>query len=343
MATFGGIVILLLGFVLIGFVYWDGESQNSYALPILMGMVAFPAMIFTILYASRVTYDLGVSSSGHAFGMPPGSIRAILAMGFIMLVLIFGVFTIHIGDSSRWELVQTFKLANHEDTNDRLLNEIKNYPSSYKLTGKSAFSPGQIIPARKANPAAGITPTSARAAETSQGGEITVYKSVDNSSAVQLAQQVLTMLATALTAIVGFYFGSRTASEPQSTIQNRPTQDLLRQAKIIRDGLDVVVKGVLDNGGIVKINEAIVEKTGVDTDDNIELGKKRTATAMSWHSRFEAFGTKVTDLTSDQQQVLAVVDLLNLTNELKSIEGDWAKILTALNIGGFTKFDEIDS
>lgn len=232
-------VLLLLGtsMVGIGLLAWgtDVFQQYPYFLPVLIGLVAFTSMILTVLYGSRVARALGMDSPQHAFGMPPGSIRAILALGFMVLVLILGVFTITIvRDDS---LIAVDRITPQSETvlaaRDRLAGE---YGSDYVAIAVPGAEPGT--------------------------GYVEIKKLAGaNQAVVQLSQQVLTMVATALTAIVGFYFGSRTANEPEATQKadrtRRVREFLERAGKRLKKLDDEVSAG----GGPDAIRTAISETT----------------------------------------------------------------------------------
>ncbi len=167
-------------------------ERFPYLMPVVIGVIAFPSLLFTIIYMSKIADSMGFGSARHAFGLPPGTMRGVLAIGFMIMVLIFGAFTISVVSGGTGTL-QTKQLTVPAETNAvEYWNDV----------GDS--NPGFFL--KSVNPG-----------EDGTGGNITIEKPGADGSVVQIAQQVLTMLATALTAIVGFYFGSRTANEPDMT------------------------------------------------------------------------------------------------------------------------------
>lgn len=191
----GAIVLLGLTIlaVIVAAVTTDIFSEFPYLLPVLIGLIAFTTMIFTVLYGSRVSFALNMGSPAHAFGMPPGSIRAILALGFMVLVLIIGVFTITtVRDQDRPVRVSTFVVEQPGQLDAQREKVADQYGKDFTVVA---------------------VPESV-----GEKARIDVFiPAGDNRAVTQLSQQVLTMVATALTAIVGFYFGSRTANEPEAT------------------------------------------------------------------------------------------------------------------------------
>ncbi|MDA4846376.1 hypothetical protein [Hoeflea poritis] len=173
-------------------------DTHRYILPVLIGLVAFPAIILSIIFCAWVMSKLSLTNSSYAFGLPQGTIRAVLALGFIVLVLIFGVFVLTEADKTSrilvdsQEVVATKKGTTIEVAIAERFTELREqYREGYTFEVDKDEAGGRAA--------------------------ISVWAPVDNSAVLQLSQQVLTMLATALTAIVGFYFGSRSSSTTQAT------------------------------------------------------------------------------------------------------------------------------
>ncbi|MFA3919105.1 hypothetical protein [Ruegeria hyattellae] len=227
--------IFALSLLFVAALIWNNPdvlSDHRFVLPILIGMIAFPSLIFTIVYCFKALSASGMVSKYHAFGLPPGSIRAILAMGFIVLVLVFGIYLItEVSSPQRRVLVDTEvvkagdfrpKGQSADDKNEtdaaykERISNAEQAVSKGQESLREAYGQGFVV---KSNIEDGFT-------------ELNVYRLDNGERVATLAQQILTMLATALTAIVGFYFGSRTANEPeQSNSINSKEHEELRQAK----------------------------------------------------------------------------------------------------------------
>ncbi len=316
-STVGAGLLVLAGLFLVGLiVLYDPPSLNShpYILPILIGLIAFPAMIFTILFASRVTHSIGADSSAHAFGMPPGSIRAILATGFMVLVLIFGVFTITIAEpDSKMQTIHRISIADDANTTVEMLKYIKQYPQPYLLTAKS------------------------RDIAKGTGGEIIVQREVDNASSVQLAQQVLTMLATALTAIVGFYFGSRTANEPETSNKIRETRRAEATVENNRKRLDTVVADIEKYGGEKQIRGSIGDYSADE-----KTKQARFAAFDTWLAKIPAIRAKLNKLENIGTVGGQGSELENsIETGILTLEAEWKKIEHFYTTESFSMFDSM--
>ncbi|WP_136657647.1 hypothetical protein [Nitratireductor sp. XY-223] len=249
-------------------------QEYRYLLPVLIGLVAFPILILSIVFCAWVMSKLSIANSTHAFGLPQGSIRAVLAIAFIVLVLIFGVFVLtEAGETGRM-LVATQKVVGP-------------FPGQAILTTvsqelerlKEAFGPEHIYETT-------IDGTGDKAVAT-----VSVYTVVDNSAVVQLAQQILTMLATALTAIVGFYFGSRSAGAAQDTAdQNRIVNEAAEKKLAIQEAIThtaTLQKTLLD-----KLMELRDEAEEADTREEADKREKAVDALMD---HVEAEAGKVAD------------------------------------------------
>lgn len=318
-STIGASLLVIAGLFLVGMIVIldpPGLANHPYILPILIGLIAFPAMIFTILYATRVTHSIGAGTDAHAFGMPPGSIRAILASGFMVLVLIFGIFSITIaGPNSKMHTVHRISISDEADTTSEMLKYINKYPQSYLLT------------ARSKNLAKGT------------GGEIFVQREMDNASSIQLAQQVLTMLATALTAIVGFYFGSRTASEPDNFNNLKKNRQTEIKAANFRHRLQKVNSLMTKYGGDSQMRGSIG-----DYPANEKIRQDRIAVFDVWLAKIPTIRNKINELESSDTGKEWNSELESIIeSEISAFEADWEKIEDFFTKDSFEMFDTLIS
>ena len=208
------LVILLIAVAMI----WDNPQMlqdHRFVLPILIGMIAFASLIMTIVYCFRVLSRSGMASKRHAFALPPGSIRAILAMGFIVLVMVFGVYLItEVKTPQTRLLILSEKITAAEPDLASAISEKMDQL-------RQIYGQGFVV--------------ADETGEMDDFATVNVYMLSDNDRIANLAQQILTMLATALTAIVGFYFGSRTANEPEQTNAMGPTDIAPPSARVALD------------------------------------------------------------------------------------------------------------
>ena len=131
---------------------------------------------------------LGLQAPGEAFGLPSGSIRTLLAVGVMVLFAVFGLAAISTDEGWKGPADEPLK-------------------TTAVVTGDAAAVQAEIKRYKALNIAA--VPASGSAS----GAELKLYpmKSFKSQEAIDLQKQIITALVTLLTAVVSFYFGSRSA------------------------------------------------------------------------------------------------------------------------------------
>lgn len=186
-AIYIGLLVLLLGCIGLGvYSFKTPESDQTF------GFIALLIIFMTALAASSLVFvGLNVGSKEEAFGLPSGSVRALIAIGIMILFVVFGMPVV----SS--EPKELFKREASVPA-DQLAAVIKlNNEQGYVVRIADAGGP--------AGP--GGTPA-ARPATI----EIVRMNSVTDAQ-MDLNKQMLTAIVTLLTTVVGFYFGSRSATD----------------------------------------------------------------------------------------------------------------------------------
>lgn len=197
---FGSISVLVaIGAMLVlGFVMVTGaRSFAAVAALVLVGVVAFTGFVSAL---SVTAQRLGMLDVRHPFGLPEGSIRAILTFSFIVLV---GVFASYL-------LVQTSRTS--------LVS-----PSEPLLLPATTLAEARALQMQLA--ADGLVVVSG----TTDPIRATFIPRTDFRLADDVAKQILTMLSTMLAAMIGFYFGSRpteTATDPHAAERLRVIAEL---------------------------------------------------------------------------------------------------------------------
>lgn len=153
------------------------KKSPEIALPILLssGLISLLA-ILTITVA--VLAALGLSDPNRAFGLPEGTIRAVIALSLILIFAIMSVFFYQI---------------------------LSKPPTTQTVLTKTQFAdiPGKEIIFSK--PVDG------------QPGFFEVQRVYPNESGDDFAKQLLTTISTLLVAVAGFYFGTRAVSVARGT------------------------------------------------------------------------------------------------------------------------------
>ncbi|PWV97677.1 hypothetical protein DFR52_106201 [Hoeflea marina] len=223
------ILIILGGTVLLGLLFWifqpaqDHSSSGFGTLAglILLGMVVFIGIMNILtLSASRI----GMLDGRQPFGLPEGSVRAILTIAFIVLVGVLSSFLLtgsnnRTGYSARSILLQTVQ---DEKTAQDLARDIRATQGGNALVAIERVGPlgdaGAVPPVEAAGTQGDTAPTASPGPEF----RIVVYPKVDNSVADDISKQTLTMVSTILAAMIGFYFATRSdagAADPANVVR----------------------------------------------------------------------------------------------------------------------------
>jgi hypothetical protein len=172
-----GVVIVVFVAYSLWEVFHDGANFAAVAVLVLVGLAAFIAIMNVL---SVTAHLMGIANKNQPFGLPDGTVRAILTIAFIVLV---GVL------------------------------------SSYLLTNSSGRNPfGQEIimsgiAAKDADATAQrLLADGVVSIERGTGDRVDIHfhPRRDYRLADDVAKQILTMLSTILAAMIGFYFGAQT-------------------------------------------------------------------------------------------------------------------------------------
>lgn len=152
--------------------------QFAYVVPILFLFIAIGAFLLLLLHYAYTLLEVKKDLVVGALGLPEGSIRAFLTIGLLVLVAVFGTFIyFESGKSASYTIVRTdVPVASP----DELASLVKSVGDKFV-----------VIPKGKTADVVSATPDTTRA---------------------DVAKQLLTMIATALTTVIGFYFGTSAAT-----------------------------------------------------------------------------------------------------------------------------------
>jgi hypothetical protein len=159
--------VVSLGLIALGF----GIGSTTLGLPVV-GLGAAAVVITVLALISIALRNLGLSDEHQAFGLPQGSIRAIIAIGLIAFFIIGTIYY--------------FQVITHPTTTLHGLTQaqVGNLTASQILTS----------------------------IDDGEGTYTVVLQMVASQAGVDLAKQVLTILGTLVTAVSAFYFGTRAAA-----------------------------------------------------------------------------------------------------------------------------------
>ncbi|MBZ0292519.1 MAG: hypothetical protein K8L99_08110 [Anaerolineae bacterium] len=162
-------LVLIIAFLSVGVFFGTIPRIPEIVLPVLLvGGIAL--LLVTLMIVVMVLAQLNLTDSAHAFGMPEGTIRAIIALS---LILIFSITSLYLHERLRDPNTTVVKGLTHEQFD---------------------AIPGQSIISSQANLE---DPT-----------RIDVLRQTDSEASKDFAQQTLTTISTLVVAVAGFYFGT---------------------------------------------------------------------------------------------------------------------------------------
>ena len=212
--------IALIGLALLAFVIVSNSSttKDSLGYAALAGTAVLSIGLISLIVLSRA---VGVIEPAAALGLPRGSIRALLALGLAIVFVAVASWTLGGLFDPVGPLVTKASVAN--DTERKAYWE--RYPASDYIIREIPITKGKSDAASSAKPAAGAEAAKDAPKEpaTNNAGfpkefEVYLKRSSMDPGLLDLAKQILTISATVLVTIVGFYFGSNTSAEAARTV-----------------------------------------------------------------------------------------------------------------------------
>ncbi len=149
-----------------------------------MAALSFTAMVFR---------GMGLANDSDAFGLPSGSIRTLLAIGIMVLLVVFGLSYFRSLDAFDIEMPAS-------KASDK--SEIKRLQDEGFIV--LVMQPGTEASAKDATPVVVATPAKVKLLRGKLPAEVS-----------DAQKQLLTSIVTLLTTVIGFYFGSKGAADGQ--------------------------------------------------------------------------------------------------------------------------------
>lgn len=182
-------VVLIAGAVAAFLLSQRFVAETSIGLGALEGLVLLTLSLAGLIIVSKA---LGISRRNAALGLPPGSVRALLAFSLVLIFVSVSSWTLKgFIDTVNFGGVVLSETVKAEERDAKVASLRGEYPDS-----------SYIIVARQQ----GTTPTY----------RLDVRLRVDfafQQQILDLAKQIMTIVATVLVTVVGFYFGSNSAAD----------------------------------------------------------------------------------------------------------------------------------
>ncbi len=187
-----GIVLVIVPALLLiaGLGYGLFDRMRLIGLP-LMAILGIVLLFGTLALVAMLFQSLGLTDSAEPLALPPGSIRAAIALSLIVL---FAIISIMLFQSM---VGQPYLLQGFTKT---------------QMYGMVERSPGSVIQVVPAACAASVPPGGA-CAEADERYDLHLQGAGLSESASDLATQLLTLVGTLMTSVTSFYFATRGQAE----------------------------------------------------------------------------------------------------------------------------------
>jgi hypothetical protein len=221
MAGWFGIALTILALVALVIIS-SFSTKDSLGYAALAGTAILSIGLIALIVLSRA---VGVIEPAAALGLPRGSIRALLALGLAIVFVSVASWTLGGLFDPVGPLVTETTVANDAERKvywDRY--SATEYIVRETIAKKDKAETGTTAPATDAakTDAAKAAPNDAAAPKeaTSYPKDLKIYvkRSGMDPGLLDLAKQILTISATVLVTIVGFYFGSNTSADAARTV-----------------------------------------------------------------------------------------------------------------------------
>ncbi len=335
------VLIILGGTVFVGLLAWifqpDQESSSNgfgtLAGLILLGMVVFIGIMNILtLSAARI----GMLDGRQPFGLPEGSVRAILTIAFIVLVGVLSSFLLtgsnnRTGYSAKGVVLEIVKDRASADLRaSAIMNTyganalvaIEEAEEQKQRASDPTVQKQKVVPKPNQPAPAPEQPPEADDVEAIPVFKIVIYPKVDYSVADDISKQTLTMVSTILAAMIGFYFATRSdagAADPASVVRTNALKALRELMKEIKpEDLVAAIKAKLAD--YAKLVQKMPES-------DAELQKAAAEEIRTWEAKLAGYETKLEIAkTVGENDKASYLEIDNATKGVRTISNELQKL-----------------
>ncbi|HJP89054.1 MAG TPA: hypothetical protein VJ850_08475 [Candidatus Limnocylindrales bacterium] len=218
-------VILLGGAALLVAQYgFSSRPEVVLTMIILLGIVVLLVAIGAFV---TLLQGFNLADARYALGLPDGSVRAILALGLLLIFALMSIFLY-------WDAAHPSLLLSAGLSADQV----------------SKFAPETIV---------SIQPGAA-------AGTFDVRTAASNANASQLGQQLVTIMGTLVTAIAAFYFGATSVASATGVGSGQPKDPAHADEAHSEDAPTLPTQGASEGRGSLEPSAAEAAETSGETD-----------------------------------------------------------------------------
>jgi hypothetical protein len=174
------VILLVLGLVLAPLIFNPllPKMDTPEVLLSILLVVGVIALIIVLAGATTIIHSLGLSDRTNSLGLPKGSVRAVIALGLILIFMISSVFLYTQVDSHGGISIYNSTNITQAQLDAIPLGEIAFVQPAGIVNNEAVFNVGRIVELEA------------------------------NGASVDIAKQIITTVSTLVVAVAGFYFGS---------------------------------------------------------------------------------------------------------------------------------------
>jgi len=222
-AVGAGIVLVLLPSMALVYKLKDFRDNPTFGYPIL-AIFGIMILLGALALVSTLFNRLGLSAKAEALALPPGSIRATIALSLIVLFALLAVMLYQsLSDPGPVTLRGLTEAAKQQLVSDPSIGSVQVKPVACPAATGASAAGAPAAPASAASAVAGSLDPCVAGATFKYDVQI---GHAPSSAAVDFAKQLLTLIGTLMTSVVSFYF----AAKSTETVVTKAMDTLKAQA-----------------------------------------------------------------------------------------------------------------